>query len=122
MGPGSAAEYEVHVILDVVNQVFDAIPHLLPRPADDSAPNSDNVPAKQDVHIPNELSGGVSRIFGFITWIVFSLAAAGVLFCAVRVAIAYKEGGEVLAPGLLSPLIACIVAVSASGIIGIVVV
>ncbi|UGQ12300.1 hypothetical protein LO772_01425 [Yinghuangia sp. ASG 101] len=116
------AEYEVHVILDAVNNALDAIPHLLPRPVDTNGPNSGDVPDKQDVHIPNELSSGVSRIFGFITWVVFSLAAAGVLFCAVRVAIAYKEGGEVLAPGLLSPLIACIVAVSASGIIGIVVV
>lgn len=115
------------MILDAVNQVLHAIPHLFSFPADDPDAtnpdvNSNNVPAKTDVHIPNELSSGVSRIFGFITWIVFSLAAAGVLFCAVRVAIAYKEGGEVLAPGLLSPLIACIIAVSASGIVGIVVV
>lgn len=106
------------MILDAVNQAFDSIVHLLPQ----ATPNSNTVPTKQDVPIPTGLSTGVSRIFGFITWVVFSLAAAGVLFCAVRVAIAYKEGGEVLAPGLLSPLIACIVAVSASGIIGIVVV
>ncbi|HSA50264.1 MAG TPA: hypothetical protein VLH10_09155 [Yinghuangia sp.] len=118
MGAGVAAENGVRVILETVNHAFDAIVQILPQ---NPSPNSNVVPAKEEVPIPSGLSTGVSRIFGFITWVVFSLAAAGVLFCAVRVAIAYKEGGEVLAPGLLSPLIACIVAVSASGIIGIVV-
>lgn len=103
------------ILLTTINHLVDLVAETPPPP------DSTVVPGKQDVVIPPTMRTGVSRILGFMTWVVFSLAAAGVVFCAIRVAIAYKEGGEVLAPGLLSPMIACVIAVSASGIVGIVV-
>lgn len=117
------------LILQAIDQLSGVYQHavdLLPRTGGPGAspapaPPAYNPPPVKNVPMPEKMAEGVGRIFGFITTIVFALALAGVLFCAVRVALAYKNGGEVLAPGLIAPLIACIIAVSASGIISIVV-
>lgn len=118
MGPETpgAGDRGVRVLLlQMINHAIDVLAEVPPPPGREVPESNDNV------DIPSGLKTGISNIFGFITWVVFSLAAGGVLICAVRVAIAYKDGGQVLTPGLLSPLIACIVAVTATGIVGIVV-
>ncbi|WTX00843.1 hypothetical protein OG216_46235 (plasmid) [Streptomycetaceae bacterium NBC_01309] len=89
--------------------------------ADSPSPSPSNyrVPDREMVEVPPALFTGVKRLIGFCTWITFALAVAGVVFCGMRVAIAYKEGGQVLVPGLISPMVACIIAASASAVIGI---
>lgn len=98
----------MRVLLQTINHAIDVLAQNPP-------------PANDGVEVPQELKDGVGNIFGFITWVVFSLAAGGILICGARLSIAYKNGGEVLTPGLLSPLIACIVATTATGIVQIVI-
>jgi hypothetical protein len=72
-------------------------------------------------NVDNGLTAGIGRIIGFGAWIVLILCVAGVLLCAAQMAIARKNGGEAAVIGLVWALAACIIAGSASAIVGIVV-
>lgn len=61
----------------------------------------------------------ITTVLGWVAWGVFALCVAGVLFCAGKMAVSHRrgEGGE-HATGLAYTLGACIVAGSASAIVG----
>lgn len=64
-------------------------------------------------------SAQITTVLGWVAWIVFACCVGGVLFCAGKMAVSHRrgEGGE-HATGLAYTLGACIVAGSASAIVG----
>ncbi|WTW97660.1 hypothetical protein OG216_31870 [Streptomycetaceae bacterium NBC_01309] len=91
-----------------------------PPPAPPPPDNSKTILEPGGAHIPDSLTGGFSKLLAFGSWIVLGLCVAGLLATAGRMAYAHKTGGEVHIPGLLMPMVACVIVGSASAIVGIV--
>lgn len=91
-----------------------------PSPAPPPGDNSKTILEPGGAHIPDSLTGGFSKLLAFGSWIVLGLCVAGLLATAGRMAYAHKTGGEVHIPGLLMPMVACVIVGSASAIVGIV--
>jgi len=79
--------------------------------------------------IPKPIDGtppganGLLTILGWVSWIVFALAVAGVLIVAGKMMFDHRQGqgGGQAATGLMWVLAGCIVAAVASGLVGAVV-
>lgn len=79
--------------------------------------------------IPKPIEGtppganGLLTILGWVSWIVFALAVAGVLIVAGKMMFDHRQGqgGGQAATGLMWVLAGCIVAAVASGLVGAVV-
>ena len=64
-------------------------------------------------------SQGLLTILGWVSWIVFGLAVAGVLLVAGKMAVDHNQGrGGNAASGLIWVLGGCILAAVASGLVG----
>jgi hypothetical protein len=79
--------------------------------------------------IPQPIAGtppganGLLTILGWISWIVFAIAVAGVLIVAGKMMFDHRQGngGGQAATGLIWVLSGCIIAAVASGLVGAVV-
>jgi hypothetical protein len=64
----------------------------------------------------------ITTVLGWLAWLVFAACVAGILFCAGKMAVNHRRGeGAEHAAGLAYTLAACIVAGSASAIVGLMV-
>lgn len=67
-------------------------------------------------------SDKIVTVLGWVAWLVFAACVAGILFCAGKMAVNHRRGeGAEHASGLAYTLAACIVAGSASAIVGLMV-
>lgn len=68
-------------------------------------------------------ANGLLTILGWVSWIVFAIAVAGVLIVAGKMMFDHRQGngGGQAATGLIWVLAGCIVAAVASGLVGAVV-
>jgi hypothetical protein len=105
-------------------KVIGALP-MLPMDKDDKKKPNDGsgsvtVIDPKNFQKPKGLEDKLGQIISVGAWIVLALCVAGVLMCAAQMAIARKNGAESAVVGLVWALAACVIAGSASAIVGIV--
>jgi hypothetical protein len=64
-------------------------------------------------------SGGITTVLGWVAWVVFACCVGGLLMVAGKMALEHSRGGHMeMSGGVVKVIVAAIIAGSASGIIG----
>jgi len=106
--------------LDLALSQFDSLTHLgsLAHFAHDKGIQflADDGPKINSVDPPAALKGGLMKLAGWLMWIATLACGAGVIITGVRIAVAFRGGGDANIVQLAWVLFACVLIGGASGI------